>query len=149
MEEDRGGAPDGDHVVAFAVERAIFESVSKERKPMCFAAMSGEVDVRFDTSDVESCLSSRHAKESRRASYIQKPSTVRAADLYNPPHPPTALLDTDSVISKIVHISGGMAETLTPKIVLATVERTDGRLGETRILEHQRAIRASVPAQPA
>jgi hypothetical protein len=42
-----------------------------------------------------------------------------------------------------------MAETFTPKIVLATVERTDGRLGETRVLEHQRAIRASVPAQPA
>src|SRR5205085_6314885 len=68
-------------------------------------------------------------------------------NLYDPPHPPAALLDTDSVVSKIVHVSSGMAGTSAPKIVLAAAERSDGRLGETRILECQRAIHASIPAQ--
>jgi hypothetical protein len=40
-----------------------------------------------------------------------------------------------------------MAGTSAPKIVLAAVERSDRRLGETRILEYQRAIHASIPAQ--
>ena len=96
-EQDRVGAPKGNDVVAFAVDRAIFKSFGNKRKPIYLAAVSGEVDVRFDISDLESCLSSRHAKKSRRASYIQKSSTARAANLYDPPHPPAALLDTDSV----------------------------------------------------
>ena len=114
---------------------------------VCVAAIRCEIDVGFDTSDVESDLSGRHPKKSRSASHIQQSPTARATDLYDPPHPPAALLDTDSVVSNIVDISSGMAGTIVPEIILAAVERSNRRLGETRILEHQRAIHASVPAQ--
>src|SRR6476660_2821017 len=52
VEQDRIGAPKGNHVVAFAVERAILESVGQKGKLVCLAAMSGEIDVRFDASDL-------------------------------------------------------------------------------------------------
>ena len=145
--QDSVAAPDSNHIILFAAKPAILENVGKKRKPIGLAAVGGEIDVRFNTSDIESNLSSCEPKKPRSASYVQKPSATDAGDIDDPPHPPAALFDTDSVVSNIVHIGSGRTGTFTPKIVLAAVERSDRGVSEARVLEHQGAIRAPVPDQ--